>query len=216
MESGVGESSLVMAPRGIKDATFPLRSHPRPRLALIAFGAILQYRAILFVVLVMHVGFVQALEAVVALHDRVGRRSVGRINGEDTGAMSLELGPNQSNDLLVVAKTVGRTVQRNESTAVVDVVEQRFGLIVGDFIDIRVNDQAVQLTQPVRVEGSCDVIGVLYVDPAGGKRRKQFCRAACRLMVSVVTKEQQFQPGICFGGASRRQKASQQTQDCCS
>ena len=78
LEAGVAPGAFVVAPGGVEDAALALRAHPGPRLLAVAFDAVFQDGAVLLVVLGVDVGFVPALEAAEALHDRMVRLGDGR------------------------------------------------------------------------------------------------------------------------------------------
>ncbi len=71
MKTGIRPSSLIVSPGRVEDAAFAVRPRPGPGLLAVAFVAVLQHGAVLLIVLRMDVGLVPALEAPVALQQRM-------------------------------------------------------------------------------------------------------------------------------------------------
>jgi hypothetical protein len=84
----------------------------------------------------MDVSFVEALESGVALNDRV----VGARNNlpHARPAVGFELGADELHDRVRIAKAVGRTMNRHEPAALVDVAQQRLLLLRLNPVDVRV------------------------------------------------------------------------------
>ena len=188
--TGMGPGSFVVAPRGVKHPAFAMRSHPGPRFLAVLVLAVLKNRAVLIVVLGVHVAFVDALEPGEILGDRV--IVLLRGHAEDAETVALELGANEFDVLRRVAETVRRTVQRDEALARGDVVQQRLFLLGGHVVDVGIDDHTVVFGERVGIEGP-RVAGVLDVDLAIGHRLDHLPVALGGAMMPLVADEQDFQ-----------------------
>ena len=152
----------VMAPCRVENASLSLPADPCPRLAGATFGlgtlvAVLEHNSVALVVAVMDVGFVPTFEtAETVKHRLVSRRQASR---EDLGAVALELGANQVDELLAVAKAIRRAVQRHKALTPFDKRQQSRFLFGGNRVDVGIEHQAVVLGEI----GGGEQIGVFGV-----------------------------------------------------
>ncbi len=89
-------------------------------------------------------------------------------------------------------------MQRDESLAVGNVIQNRFGLSVFDLVDVGVQNEPIKARQRF----CCQVfhaVGVLQLDPASFQDRSQFMKPLRRPMMPVVAHEEQFQVSSCCG-----------------
>ena len=134
LKTCVAPSSLVVPPCGIKNATRAMSPHPSPRLAAFGIDPVCQHGPVFFVVQVVHVGLVPTFKTAESFHDRV----VGLINrgAKNTRPMAFELTSHESNDRVRISETISRAMNRHETSAIVDVIQQRFLLRRCDRIDV--------------------------------------------------------------------------------
>ena len=117
VESGIGPGALVMSPGGVEHAPLAMSTHPGPRL-LVTIG---ENRAILLVVLVVHIGLIPALKTFESLHHRMTRlRNAGP---EHPGSVALELPPQQFDHARIYAEARRGTVDRNIAAPGCHVIE---------------------------------------------------------------------------------------------
>ena len=118
----------VVAVGGVEDASLALRADPGPGLGAGLIVAGLEDVAVLRVVLRVDVGLVPGAERFEALDDRVVGVDDRRL--ELAGAVLLELGADQSDVLGRVQEAERGAVQRDESAAARDVVEEGLLLVL--------------------------------------------------------------------------------------
>ena len=117
MKSRISPGPLVVSPRGVEHAPLAMSTHPGPRL-LVTIG---ENRAILLVVLVVHIGLIPALKTFESLHHRMTRlRNAGP---EHPGSVASELPPQQFDHARIYAEARRGTVNRNIAAPGCHVIE---------------------------------------------------------------------------------------------
>lgn len=163
-----------------------------PAFGLIAFDAVFEHGAVLFVVLCMDVGFVPACKAAEALHDGVIRH--GDLSRENLSAVALELATHQTDHFLIVAPAECGTVQRDKRSAAGYKIEHCFGLCIFDAVDVGIQHQTIESTKHVGGQ-ILHAICVLHVDAALFEHVGEFVEAFGGAMMTVVAHKQQ--PDVC-------------------
>ena len=190
VKTGIGKRTSVVTPGGIEDSAFSMSPDPCPRLFGLPFRTSFKNRSIQRIMFRMNVGLVPTLEPLESLHHRVIRFSDRR--AERSCSVFHKLGANQTDNGLVISKAKAGTVQRNESFSTGNVVEQRFGLIICDRINVCVNDQTVIPGQRGWVEIR-RLIRIDQIDLLLRQSRLKLFESNGRLVMPVIAQIQKFQ-----------------------
>lgn len=118
--------------------------------------------------------------------------NLGLHRTERTGAMRLELRPNQLNDIIIIAKAVAGTVQRNKTLALSDKVQQRFRLFLTNGINVGINDEASVILQRRRVQ-ILHLIGIDQFNAPLLHHGLQLLEPYPRLMMTIVSKVKELE-----------------------
>ncbi len=113
------------------------------------------------------------------------------MNTEDLATVPLKLSPDQCDHIVVVTEAVRSTVQRDEAFATGHVIQQRLRLAVRNDVDIRIDNQPVELLQRVCLQRDIRVVGVTNLDPPLSHHRHQSSSQVTGPMMPVVSQEQE-------------------------
>ena len=126
-----------------------MRPHPGPRFGL---GNIVilpcdlthhQDRAVLFVMILVFIGFVPGFELLHSVHRRV--LAVDHLGGEGAGFMTIEAAAHQLVETRFITKAPARTMHRHETSAALDETLQIFPLLGRDRSMVRIKQDRVEL-----------------------------------------------------------------------
>ena len=126
--------------------------------------------------------------------------------------MTLELRPDNPDELRRILKTVARAVNRHQSLAALHVVDHRLLRLRGDLGPVGVNRQRVIL----REVGGIDVgkfVRVSQIDPLGMQRRQCLKEAGVGLVVSAVAEKKNFEPAGFISRCDERRKERNKCED---
>ena len=205
MESRLLPHPFVVSRGRIENAPLPLRPHPGPRLGLrdiVILPCDLahhQYRAILFVVVLMFIGFVPSLKLLHAVHRRV--LAVDHFGGEGAGLVTIEAATHQLIETWLVAEAPARAMHRHETPAALDIAFEVLPLLGCDLAMIRIQKHRVELTQILRVtESLLDVRHIVKVDRIPPKRFRQHWVELVAVVVLALVAEEQHTDRTFFRG----------------
>ena len=129
-----------------------MRTDPCPRLSLgalrqFALTAFFENDPILGVMHVVNVRFIPTFKATEALHDRMLWFHDAR--GESLPTVLFELRAHQCYVRFGISEAKRCAVQRNNPFPRSDIIEHRFLLLLADRVDVRVDQQTIELVQPL-------------------------------------------------------------------
>ncbi len=211
MISRITENAFIVAGCGVENAALALRAHPRPRLLLVALLAHHQNVPIAGQPMML-VGFVPGLELLDALHG--GMLGIDDTCAEDAGFMALELTAHQRDVFRRIEETVRGTVQRDQTLAVLDEIEQCLLLLRRNLRVIGIDDETIVTRQVLGIK-TIEIVGIGHVDAGAGQRRQNVAGAFDGLVMAVVAEKQHFDPRrfrMC-GGTHESQQATDDTEN---
>ena len=112
---------MIVSPRRVEDPTLAMCSDPSPWLVMIAFDPVAQHLPVLFIVQMMHVGFVPTFETGEPFHDWV--MLLDNFRAKNTCSVPLELCSHQRDHGVRISKAVGCTMDWHESATRGNVVQ---------------------------------------------------------------------------------------------
>ncbi len=202
LKTRIAPSALIVTPGGVKDTSLALGADPCPGFFAFAVLAIFQNRAVLVIVLGMHITFVPALEAFEPFHDGVVWLRNGRT--KDAGTMAFELGTDERDIFRRVLKGERGTVQRDKTLAAFDIIEQVFFLFGSDFGGVRINDKPVIFGERFRIDG-VDRGREVDCDATSRHRWFKLLETGFRRVSALVPKEENADwAGLLSGNKSRQ------------
>ena len=186
-----------MSPRRVEDSPFAVRANPRPWLlriarSLIAFDTVFKYGSVFFIVQSMDVRFIPACEAAEVFHDRMSWLRID--DAKNLAAMSLKLTTHELYDLGIVSPAERRTVQRDESLAAGDIIQNRFGLSVFDLVDVGKQHQPIEVRQRLGSQ-IFHAVRILQLNSTSFHDGSELMKSLRRPMMTVIAHEEQFQVG---------------------
>ena len=169
----------------------------------------------------MHISLIPALKGLAIFQQGVIARS---LHPEGAGAVALELPTHQGDVFGRIQKAVAGTMERHQGATRFHPVNQSFLLGRGDLRMVGINGQRIVFGQHLRVE-HIEAFGVFHPDTAVSHQRCQLAIAQGRLMMPLVSQEQDLQarPGCaglgrffsCHGlkGASQQNEGKKHERD---
>ena len=150
MKSGVVPYPRVVARSSVKNATFALCAHPRPRLGLgvwVAFHRITHHQdfAVFGIVVGMKVRLIPRLKCFNVLHGRMF--GIGYPCAENGSLMTFESSTHQLVELRFITETPAGTVHRHKPTAVLHKALQVLPLVRFNGAVIGVEQQHIKLAE---------------------------------------------------------------------
>ena len=192
-----------MAPGGIEDAALPLGANPGPRLVVIPLDPFLEHGPSAVVVLGVHVGLVEALEAAKPLHHRMLWRHIHRT--KLARAMLLKLRPDEIDPGGRVPKTKTRAVQRHEPLAIADKVENRRLGRRSQRVDVGIDGERVVGRQHLRIEIG-EPVGVDKLDAPRREYGLELRKPLGWLVVTAVAQKQHLDGRLDTDSGRSRQR----------
>src|SRR5688572_19712880 len=138
-----------MTPGGVEDASFSMVAHPGIWFGAFVIATFGEDSAIA-IMLFVHVGLVPAFNGGETFHVRMISLNDGLF--ESARAVTFKLGAHEFDVFWGVEKTVGRTMQRNKTSACRNKIEQSLFLFRSDPRVVGENEQAIVSSQASVVE----------------------------------------------------------------